>query len=310
MRLLTFEHAGTQRLGTEFHDGVLDLNAGCSAMLEAEGDTAAQKLADALVPSNIIDFLTAGSRALREAQKVIDFVESTHAGNRGNLVFSKTEVRVLAPVPRPGKVVCVGRNYHDHVSEMKREVPTIPVIFSKLSNTIVGNGDGVPFPRVSEQLDYEAELVAVIGKRGRYIPEADAMGHVAGYTAFNDITVRDWQHRANQWLQGKSFDGSGPTGPVLVTADEISDPHNLDIRSWINGELRQSDNTSRLIFNIPFLISFISQVMTLEPGDMIATGTPGGVGVAMNPQGFMKVGDVVRVEIERIGILENTIVEG
>jgi acylpyruvate hydrolase len=193
---------------------------------------------------------------------------------------------------------------------MKRDVPTIPVIFAKLPNTVCGDGDEVPFPRVSDQLDYEAELAVVIGRQGRYIPESEALRYVAGYTAFNDITVRDWQHRTPQWLQGKSFDKSAPMGPVLVTADEIGDPHTLDIKLRLNEELRQSDNTSRLIFNIPFLISFVSQVMTLEPGDIIATGTPGGVGVAMDPKGFMKVGDVVKVEIEKIGVLTNHIVEG
>lgn len=310
MRLVTFERHKEQRVGAEFCGKVLDLNAACKAMLEAEGDSAAQTLADGLVPPDMIHFLSGGQRCLDQANKVLDFASHCTATTLAQLAFKSSEIRVLAPVPRPGKVVCVGRNYHDHVSEMKRDVPTIPVIFSKLHNTIIANGEDVPFPRVSEQLDYEAELVVVIGKKGRYIAEERAMDHVAGYSAFNDITVRDWQHRANQWLQGKSFDGTGPTGPVLVTADEIPHPDNLDLKLWLNGALRQSDNTSRLIFKIPYLISFVSQVMTLEPGDMIATGTPGGVGVAMDPKGFMKVGDVVRVEIEGIGTLENTIVEG
>lgn len=310
MRLVTFVRNEEERLGAEFEGNIVDLNLACRRMMEKQGDAAAGRLGAALLPTDIVSFLIGGSRCLQQAKQVLDFASGCSVEERTIFTFSRGDVRVLAPIPKPGKVVCVGRNYHDHVSEMKREVPTIPVIFSKLHNTIIANGDGVPFPRVSDQLDYEAELAVVIGRKGRYITEEDAMQYVAGYTAINDITVRDWQHRTVQWLQGKSFDGTGPTGPVLVTGDEIPDPHNLQIKLWLNGELRQNDNTSRLIFSIPFLVSFVSQVMTLEPGDIIATGTPGGVGVAMEPKGFMKAGDVVRIEIEKIGILENPIVEG
>jgi len=310
MKLISFLLNGQERLGIEIEGSFVDANAACRAMLAKQGVLDPARLADALLPADAVAFLKGGSRTLDQAKAVLGFVEESTVEALSAFVHDRSTVKRLSPVPHPGKIVCVGRNYHDHVTEMKREVPTIPVIFAKLSNTVCADGDEVPFPRVSDQLDYEAELAVVIGKQGRYIPESEALDYVAGYTALNDITVRDWQHRTPQWLQGKSFDKSAPIGPVLVTADEIPDPHTLDIKLWLNDELRQNDNTRQLMFNVPFLISFISQIMTLEPGDIIATGTPGGVGVAMDPKGFMKIGDVVKVEIEKIGVLTNPIVEG
>lgn len=308
MRLVSFLKDEQVRLGTELEGAVVDLNLAYRRMLESDGETSPRLLADALLPSDVIEFLKAGDRALSEAQKALTFAKTCAPEDRQGFVLAEDTVKRLSPVPKPGKIVCVGRNYLNHIAEMNRDIPTIPVLFAKLSNTICAHGDEVPFPRVSDQLDYEAELAVVIGRTGRYIEEADALDYVAGYTVFNDITVRDWQSQTPQWLQGKSFDKSAPAGPVLVTKDDIANPHDLGIRLWLNEELRQNDHTSRLIFKIPFLISFISKVMTLEPGDIIATGTPGGVGAAMNPKGFMKPGDVVRVEIDQIGILENRIV--
>ncbi|MFB5188780.1 fumarylacetoacetate hydrolase family protein [Alicyclobacillus fastidiosus] len=310
MRILSFVFNQSERLGAELDGRIVDLNLACQAMLNQRGEPAADRLADALLPADAVGFLRGGKRVLQQARDVIAFVAERPVEERSEYSLEAQQVQRLAPVPNPGKIVCVGRNYHDHVSEMKREVPTIPVIFAKLPNTICAPGEDVPFPRVSDQFDYEAELAVVIGRQGRYIEEDEALDYVAGYTALNDITVRDWQHRTPQWLQGKSFDKTCPMGPVLVTKDEIPDPQQLDIRLWLNDELRQNDNTSRLIFSIPYLISFVSQIMTLEPGDIIATGTPGGVGVAMEPKGFMKVGDRVKVEIEKIGELINGIVEG
>lgn len=307
MRIVSFVVNDRVRLGIETEGGILDANMAYRVMLAEQGDTAPDRLADALLPADAVAFLEGGQRCLDAARALVTYAKDS-AAIKPHL-YDPVAVRLTAPVPHPSKVVCVGRNYQDHVSEMKREVPTIPVIFSKLPNTVCGPEDTVPFPRVSEQLDYEAELAVVIGKRGRYIEEADAMDYIAGYTALNDITVRDWQHRTPQWLQGKSFDNTAPMGPALVTADEITDPHNLNIKLYLNDEMRQNDNTSRLIFNVPKLISFISQVMTLEPGDVVATGTPGGVGVAMDPKGFMKVGDRVTVEVEGIGTLTNFIVK-
>jgi len=308
MRIVSFLRNNQERLGVEFQGGFLDVNLACTAMMAKRGDSEPARLADVLMPSDAVAFFKGGKRTLELAHDVVAFATETPAAERVDYVHDIATVRRLSPVPHPGKIVCVGRNYSDHVAEMKRDVPTIPVIFAKLANTVCADGDGVPFPLVSDDLDYEAELAIVIGKQGRYISEVDAMDYVAGYTGLNDITVRDWQHRTPQWLQGKSFDKSAPIGPVVVTKDEILNPDHIDIKLWLNGELRQHANTNQMIFNIPHLISFISQVMTLEPGDIIATGTPGGVGAAMNPKGFMKIGDVVKVEIEGIGVLQNQIV--
>ncbi|AEJ43745.1 fumarylacetoacetate hydrolase family protein [Alicyclobacillus acidocaldarius] len=308
MRIVTFHANGDVRLGLELGDVFIDANRACACMLKMQGDPAPERLANALLPSDPLSFLQAGARAMDEARRVLAFV-TNHREELKDCLVPASSVKRLAPVPRPGKIICVGRNYYDHVSEMKRDLPRIPVIFAKLQNTVCAHGDVIPFPRVSDQLDYEAELAVIIGKRGRDISQEKALEYIAGYTAYNDITVRDWQQRTSQWLQGKSFDKTGPMGPALVTVEDIPDPQNLSIRLWLNGELRQDDTTRNMIFSVAQLISFISQVMTLEPGDVIATGTPGGVGVAMDPKGFMKVGDVVRVEIERIGVLENCIGE-
>jgi 2-keto-4-pentenoate hydratase/2-oxohepta-3-ene-1,7-dioic acid hydratase in catechol pathway len=215
-----------------------------------------------------------------------------------------TEVHLLAPVPRPSKILAIGLNYADHVAETGREPPKAQVWFSKLVNAVNGPFDPIQLPRASHQVDYEAELVFVIGKRCRHVRKEDAASVIFGYCAGNDVSARDWQFKTPQFILGKSFDSHAPFGPYIVTADAIKDPHNLGIRCFVNNEKRQDSNTRHLIFNIFDQIAEISQVMTLEPGDVIFTGTPGGVGVAMEPPCFLKDGDVVRVEIDEVGVLE------
>jgi 2-keto-4-pentenoate hydratase/2-oxohepta-3-ene-1,7-dioic acid hydratase in catechol pathway len=224
--------------------------------------------------------------------------------------------RLGAPLPQPRKnVFCVGRNYAEHIAEGARaqnitiSATEVPVFFTKPPTAICGPGDEVPiFPHVSTKVDYEVELAVVIGKPGRDIPADRAMGHIFGYMILNDVTARDVQRRhGNQWFKGKGLDGSGPTGPWIVTADEIADPHALGIRLSVNGELRQNGNTRDMIFDIPTLIASLSQGLTLEPGDIIATGTPSGVGYAMEPPRFLVHGDRVVCEIDGIGQLENTL---
>ncbi len=225
--------------------------------------------------------------------------------------LSLSEVRLLAPVEAPQKMPAIGLNYADHIEEAKHlgvTIPTEQVWFCKQPNSLAGPFDGIELPRVSDQLDYEVELVAVIGKRGRHISREDAPKHVFGFTVGNDVSVRDWQRKTAQWMLGKSFDTHGPIGPVIVTSDEIGDPHRLAIRSWVNGELRQDSNLKHLVFDVWDQIAELSQAMTLEPGDLIFTGTPGGVGAGFNPPRFLKPGDVVRCEIEEIGAIENTVV--
>lgn len=214
-----------------------------------------------------------------------------------------------APIVSPGKVICIGLNYSDHAAESGMDVPSEPVCFSKFSSAVIGPETEIELPAVSKQVDYEAELVAVIGKRCKNVAEADARSHVAGYMNGNDVSARDWQigRPGGQWLLGKTPDTFAPTGPWLVTADEIADPHKLSIKLRLNGETMQDSNTENLIFRIEQLIAHVSQLITLEPGDIIFTGTPPGVGMARKPPVFLKAGDEVEVEIDGLGVLKNPV---
>ncbi|MGZ6022785.1 MAG: fumarylacetoacetate hydrolase family protein [Rhizomicrobium sp.] len=216
-----------------------------------------------------------------------------------------SSVKLLAPIARPGKIFAIGLNYADHIAESRMEAPKEQVWFTKAVTSINGPFDSVQIPKVSPFVDYEVELVAVIGKGGRHISKEKAPQHVFGYCVGNDVTERAWQHRTPQWSLGKSFDTHAPIGPWITTSDEIRDPHALDIRCFVNGELRQNSNTRHLVFNVYDQIAQLSQAMTLEPGDLIFTGTPGGIGAAMEPRRFLKAGDVVRCEIAGLGHLEN-----
>ena len=212
--------------------------------------------------------------------------------------------RLLAPIARPGKIMAIGLNYADHVAEAKLETPQHQVWFCKQPNTAHPPYDPIQIPRVSTAVDYEVELVFVIGKRGRHIAKGDAHRHIFGYCVGNDVTARDWQRRTPQWVLGKSFDTHGPFGPWITTADEVGDPHRLGIRAFVNGELRQDSNTRELIFDVFAQVEHLSQAMTLEPGDIVYSGTPGGIGAAMTPPVFLQPGDRVRCEIEELGALE------
>ena len=223
-------------------------------------------------------------------------------------MFALSSVRLLAPLPRPGKFICVGLNYRDHAAETKMEIPKIPTIFSKFTNTVIGPGSAIVLPRNSSQPDYEAEFAFVIGKGGRHISRDNWEEHVFGYTIVNDVSARDFQMATTQWLMGKTFDTFAPMGPYIVTADEIADPHTLDIELSIGGETLQSSNTRELIFKIPELVEFLSSVMTLEPGDIVSTGTPAGVGFARKPPRYLRAGDEVVVRIADIGELRNPVV--
>jgi 2-keto-4-pentenoate hydratase/2-oxohepta-3-ene-1,7-dioic acid hydratase in catechol pathway len=219
------------------------------------------------------------------------------------------EVALLAPV-QPRKYLAIGLNYADHIAESGMEAPEFPIFFNKQATCVVGPGDDVHMPRVSSLLDYEGELAIVIGERCRHVPEDGAHEVIAGYTIANDVSVRDWQIRTPTMTMGKSFDTHGPLGPWIVTGDELSDPHSLSIKTWVNDELRQDGNTSEMIYDCDRQVAHLSEAFTLEPGDVIATGTPAGIGAVRQPfpEGLLKVGDVVRVEIEGIGELENTVV--
>jgi ureidoglycolate lyase len=218
--------------------------------------------------------------------------------------FPLAGVTLRAPIPRPGKIMAIGLNYADHIEETGAQKPEHQTWFAKMGNAVNGPYDDVTIPRLSHATDYEAELVAVIGAGGKHIAKDKASGAVFGYCCGNDVTEREWQKRVSQWIVGKSCDTHAPIGPWIVTADEIPDPHALGIRCFVNGEKRQDSNTGNLIFNIWDQIAFLSEAMTLEPGDLLFTGTPNGVGMAMKPPRFLKAGDTVRVEIDKLGALE------
>ena len=288
MHLVTFDRDGAHRLGVlaryEGRDVVVDLH-------EAAPD----------LPDNIIAFLAGGDASRARAKQVM-------ATPASEAVLAREAVRLMAPIPRPGKIICIGLNYRDHAAESNAELPAYPTVFAKYASCIIGTGEPIIIPRVTEQVDYEGELAVVIGRRARHVAEADALSNVAGYAPFNDVSARDYQMRTSQWTIGKTFDTFGPLGPALVTADEIVDPHNLDLRVSIGDDVLQSSNTRHLIFTIPHLVAYLSAVMTLEPGDVIATGTPAGVGAARKPPRWLRPGDVVRVTIDGLGTLENPVV--
>jgi 2,4-didehydro-3-deoxy-L-rhamnonate hydrolase len=217
------------------------------------------------------------------------------------------ELRLLAPVPRPGKIVCVGLNYRDHANETGQPIPSEPVLFSKYANSVVGPGADVVVPPDAEKIDYEAELAVVIGRRASGVPTGEALDHVAGYTCANDVSSRTLQFRSSQWLLGKAIDTFLPLGPYLVTADEVPDPQALGIRCLVNDELRQSSDTGQMIFGVADLVSFTSRTITLEPGDVLITGTPAGVGMAADPPRYLRPGDRMRIEIDGVGELDNTV---
>ena len=237
---------------------------------------------------------------------VRDAAALEEAKTKGWLVPSR-DAYWFAPVPRPGKLLCIGLNYRDHAKESNMPLPEKPIIFSKFSSAVIAPGEPVTLPAGSQKVDYEAELAVVIGRRAKNVKAERAYDHVLGYTAFNDVSARDFQFSDGQWQRGKSCDTFAPMGQSIVTTDTITDPHKLAIKLILNGEIMQDSNTDQLIFGVPQLIEFISETITLEPGDVIATGTPAGVGFARNPPVFLKPGDEMEVMIEGIGGLNNPV---
>ena len=245
---------------------------------------------------DILSFLAAGEQAALAATQLAD------SGSAG---ISLGDVRQHAPLPRPGKFICIGLNYRDHAVESGMEIPEIPTVFTKYCNAVCGPGDPIILPSVSQQVDYEAEFAFVIGSRAKNVKAADWEDYVFGYTCVHDVSARDYQLATSQWTIGKTFDSFGPMGPELVSKDEIGDPNDLRIRFELNGRTLQDSSTNQLVFDVPALLEYLSAVMTLEPGDIISTGTPPGVGMARKPPIYLKDGDVCTVEIEGIGTLTN-----
>src|SRR5579859_553837 len=283
MKLVTFQTGATPELGAVVGD---DRIVPLSRLAPGLG-------------ADMIGLIARWSEAGPEARRIADEARET-------LPFG--EARLLAPILRPGKIMAIGLNYADHVAESGMARPEHQVWFSKAASSAWGPYAPVEVPSASHAVDYEAELVAVIGVRGRHISRAAAPSAVFGWCVGDDVTARDWQHRTPQWVLGKSFDTHAPFGPWITTADDIADPHALGIRGLVNGEIRQNSNTRNLVFNVWAQLAELSSVMTLFPGDVIFTGTPGGVGAAMKPPRPLKAGDTVRIEIDGLGALENPVV--
>jgi 2-keto-4-pentenoate hydratase/2-oxohepta-3-ene-1,7-dioic acid hydratase in catechol pathway len=292
MRLVRYkENDGAVRLGALTDNGVVHF----------EGLTRGTGAAPRIF-SEISSFLLAGDAAIEQAQRLIQAAPQ-------NAFAPLSSVKLLAPIPRPGKIIAVGLNYRDHLIEQgAKELPKSPIIFAKFPTSICGPGDPIVIPESDPNVDYEAELAVVIGRKGKAITAADALHCVAGYMPLNDVSARAWQFGDKQWVRGKSPDTFCPIGPYLTTRDAVPDPHALSIQARVNDVTLQDSNTSKIIFRIPELIEFISASITLEPGDIIATGTPEGVGAFRTPPIFLKSGDIVEVEIEKLGVLRNPVV--
>jgi len=244
---------------------------------------------------------------LPEVQKVIDYAKDNWKKIPEDMFWKENQIHWLPPISFPEKIICVGHNYKHHILEMNRDMPSHPVLFAKMATTLNGHKQVVPYVDASDSLDFEAELAVIIGKTGKNIKKKDALKYVAGYTCFNDVTVRSYQFRTLQWMQGKNFDGHGPIGPMLITPEEVKNLSASSITLRLNNKIMQESFIGDLIFDVPTLIETISEIMTLNPGDVIATGTPSGVGFGRDPKVFMQRGDTVEVEIANIGILKNTI---
>jgi acylpyruvate hydrolase len=284
MRLVTFQGQSGPAIGVRLGDKVIDLS-------KAAPD----------LPRDMIGLLEGGESSLAKAKAA-----ANNAADDAKVDMSS--VKLLVPIARPGKIVCIGRNYAAHAAEGGAETPTYPEVFYRGSTTLIAQGEPIIRPKCSDKLDFEAELVVVIGKLAKHVAEADAGAYIAGYSIFNEGTLRDYQRKSSQWTVGKNFDNTGPFGPEIVTSDEVPEgAKGLRIQSRLNGQIMQDANTDDLVFTIHNLIYRLTECMTLEPGDIIVSGTPAGVGYARTPPVFMKPGDIIEIEVDGIGVLTNTI---
>jgi len=325
-KLVTYSHRGEERLGAYEDNGVIDLNRAYALMLRQRGTPRAEARAAALVPPNMLEFLQGEEESIRLAREAIDFVKQQAARPDGmerlkqeGVWFGKDEVTLKAPLPNPPHLLAIGLNYRAHVAEIARPdqqlivqpgqstaEPEYPIIFTK-EGKIIGPGETIRIPAVVNNTDYEAELAVVIGKPARNVSRAQALDYVAGYMTFNDVTAREFQRRVSQWTLGKSPDTFSAMGPYIVLKDEIPNPQTLQVRARIGSEVLQESNTERMIFPVAVLIEYISQLMTLTPGTIIATGTPEGVGAARTPPRWLQPGETITIEIDNVGTLSNPV---
>jgi 2-keto-4-pentenoate hydratase/2-oxohepta-3-ene-1,7-dioic acid hydratase in catechol pathway len=294
MKLLTYQKALGFALGIKTHMGVIDVKAAAEALGRDE------------VPTNPAAFFCRGLDALPEMTGLL--ADALSKGEDAPWVLDETTLQFGPSCYSPEKILCVGLNYRRHAEESGADVPDVPVLFSKFNNALTGHHHPIAIPDHVTEYDYEVELAVMIGKPAKYVSEERALDYVLGYCNANDVSARELQMRTSQWLLGKTLDGFCPLGPYLITADEVEDPQKLSARSWLNGELRQSSNTSDMIFTVAEIISYFSQYMTLKPGDLILTGTPEGVILGMEEKVWMKPGDEVSVEVGNFGKLTNTLV--
>lgn len=312
MRLATYDHFGSPRSGVVLDDDwVVDTErAHLSAVTERTGRslTPAER---ALVGSDLKEILAGGEPALTAVREAVEYVRGqlgdAAALHTAGVVVARDGLRFLPPVPNPDKIICVGRNYLAHAQEAGLETTPVPELFTKFSNALIGDGAPVPMPKNSDQLDWEVELALVIGKPARDVSAADAYDYVAGYTILNDVSARNLQQATSQFLAGKTQERSTPVGPWLVTPDEIADPQKLRLKLDVDGETMQDASTDSMVHSIVDIIAFASSITTLEPGDVIATGTPEGVGLGRSPVRYLRAGETMTLEIEGIGVLRNTV---
>jgi acylpyruvate hydrolase len=300
MKLVRFSMNGqSPRLGALQGDRIADVQASLAATLSRRGVTRAAEIAAALVPSSTRGFLEGGAASQEAVTAITEWV-----------TVPRASARLHAPIADPGKFICIGLNYRDHAEEAGQPIPKEPPIFPKWSNAILDPGEPILRPRGSAQLDWEVELGVVIGRTARHVSRESALDYVWGYTIINDVSARDFQFMTSQWAAGKIADTFAPVGPYVADRSEVPDPHVLDLKLWVNGTQMQNGNTRTFIFDVRYLVSYLSTLMTLSPGDLIATGTPPGVGFARKPPVFLQAGDVCRLEITGLGTLENPVKEG
>ncbi len=293
---MTFHYQSTTRLGILLENSVLDLHA-LHALYNEDGSP---------FPNDMEELIKLNETSLPYVKELLNYCE-TNEEVLTSTSYKLSEIEILAPISTPEKIICVGLNYMDHCIETGLEPPASPVIFSKYANAIIGENDAIEIPINSDQVDFEAELVVVIGKEAKRITEEAAEEYIFGYTIMNDVSARDHQFSDGQWVRGKTADTFAPIGPIIVTKDEVGNPHNLDISLTLNGEVMQQSNTKNLIFQIPYILSYLSHSITLKPGDLIATGTPPGVGMGREPKVWLKDGDQLTISIENIGTLTNSV---
>jgi acylpyruvate hydrolase len=301
------------RLGAMIgEERIVDLNYAYENVLAGKKEPRYEALAAAVVPDDSVAFLAGGRRSWEGAAAALEGAKGSRCADLAacgkRFVFERKEVKLGAPVQNPLRIICLSHNYHDFLKETGLPTPAAPRIFSKYNNSLCGPDDPIIYPKMSKTLGYEVELAFVIGKRGRHIPKEKALEYIGGYMILNDVSASDLTELDKQVLRGKTFDNFAPCGPYLLSADELPDPGNLNVKLWVNDRELQNSNTRELVYDCPTLVSFLSEVFTLEPGDIVATGTPGGLAKFRNPTTFMQVGDVCTLEIDKLGRLSNRIV--